>query len=279
MPSTIGASFLVKKLVVEGIACRLQIWDTAGQERFRSMAPMYYRGSNAAIIVYDITSRESFADVKSWIDELKKMTDEEDLIIHVVGCKKDLAPFGREVDREDARRQIDEWTRPPKPPPPLQPLTRPPVKPGHGSHGGSLSRLSTFASMAVRGGGSAINASVSSLTRPSTAVEVSSTSAGTGSGTAGDDMHDQDGFSRMDGVGLTEVSAKDGEGIEEGEWLRGIRTSSNNGLTSHPLPSSQSSSPSPRDSFSVGMPSNSDDKLVNATASFWLHRLTKGRKI
>lgn len=45
----------------------LQVWDTAGQERFRSMAPMYYRGANAALIVFDITNYSTFSDVKSWV--------------------------------------------------------------------------------------------------------------------------------------------------------------------------------------------------------------------
>ncbi|CAG8474464.1 6096_t:CDS:10 [Acaulospora morrowiae] len=94
--STIGASFMTKKLVVDNCKVRLQIWDTAGQERFRTMAPMYYRGANAAILVYDITSDESFRDMNSWVEELRKnMT--EDLIIHVVGNKLDLAPSHRVV--------------------------------------------------------------------------------------------------------------------------------------------------------------------------------------
>ncbi|KNZ54886.1 hypothetical protein VP01_2823g4 [Puccinia sorghi] len=68
LTSTIGASFCTKKLSVDGCKVRLQIWDTAGQERFRSMAPMYYRGANAAILVYDITNMESFFDIQNWLD-------------------------------------------------------------------------------------------------------------------------------------------------------------------------------------------------------------------
>ncbi|KAI9363170.1 ras-like GTP-binding protein RYL2 [Pilaira anomala] len=87
--STIGASFMTKKLSVNDCSVRLQIWDTAGQERFRAMAPMYYRGASAAILVYDITSEESFTEMVSWMEELNKnMTD--DLVIHVVGNKIDL---------------------------------------------------------------------------------------------------------------------------------------------------------------------------------------------
>ncbi|KAM0752849.1 hypothetical protein T439DRAFT_271380, partial [Meredithblackwellia eburnea MCA 4105] len=99
LTSTIGASFLTKRLVVDGCKVRLQLWDTAGQERFRSMAPLYYRGALAAILVYDITNLESFYDIKNWLDELRRNMS-PDLIIHVVGSKVDLAPTLRAVDLE-----------------------------------------------------------------------------------------------------------------------------------------------------------------------------------
>ncbi|PWZ00442.1 ras-domain-containing protein [Testicularia cyperi] len=111
VPSTIGASFLTKKLIVEeGVKVRLQLWDTAGQERFRSMAPMYYRGSHAAVIVYDITSMSSFMDVQTWIEELRK-TMTSDLIIHIVGAKADLAYSQRQVDLDFARATVRSWTQ------------------------------------------------------------------------------------------------------------------------------------------------------------------------
>jgi Ras-related protein Rab-21 len=50
----------------------LQVWDTAGQERFRSMAPMYYRNANAALLVFDITSLSSFTAIKGWVKELQR---------------------------------------------------------------------------------------------------------------------------------------------------------------------------------------------------------------
>lgn len=54
--STIGAAFLTQTLQVAGDGVKLEIWDTAGQERYHSLAPMYYRGAQAAVIVYDISS-------------------------------------------------------------------------------------------------------------------------------------------------------------------------------------------------------------------------------
>ncbi|KDE08940.1 hypothetical protein MVLG_01032 [Microbotryum lychnidis-dioicae p1A1 Lamole] len=107
LTSTIGASFLAKRLVVEGCKVRLQIWDTAGQERFRSMAPLYYRGALAAILVYDITNEKSFLDIRLWMDELRRNMA-RDLIIHVVGSKLDLTGQ-RQVKLVDAQRQIAQW--------------------------------------------------------------------------------------------------------------------------------------------------------------------------
>ena len=52
-----------------------QIWDTAGQERYHSLAPMYYRGAQAAIVVYDITNADTFERAKSWVKELQRQVE------------------------------------------------------------------------------------------------------------------------------------------------------------------------------------------------------------
>lgn len=69
--STIGASFLTKTIFQNRCAIKYEIWDTAGQERYYSLIPMYYRGAQVALIVYDITSKESFESAKKWVEELK----------------------------------------------------------------------------------------------------------------------------------------------------------------------------------------------------------------
>jgi Ras-related protein Rab-21 len=102
--STIGASFLTKRIYMNECRIVLQIWDTAGQERFRSMAPMYYRGANVAILVYDITSEKSFQDISSWAEELQRNT--ADIDIYVVGSKLDLAQKHRQVTREQAQAYV-----------------------------------------------------------------------------------------------------------------------------------------------------------------------------
>eukprot|EP01083_Nonionella_stella_P146430 460532_1 len=66
--ATIGADFLTKDITVNDKSTRLQIWDTAGQERFANLGQTFYRGSNAAIIVYDVNNRSSFEALDAWID-------------------------------------------------------------------------------------------------------------------------------------------------------------------------------------------------------------------
>lgn len=84
--STIGAAFFTQKLTVKGKRLKMQVWDTAGQERFRSMAPMYYRGSRAACIVFDVSFRPSFEDLITWIKELRQNVGPE-ILLFIVGNK------------------------------------------------------------------------------------------------------------------------------------------------------------------------------------------------
>ncbi|XP_039748264.1 ras-related protein Rab-31 [Pararge aegeria] len=86
---TIGASFFTCNINLEDARIKLQVWDTAGQERFRSMAPMYYRNANAALLVYDITSAGSFAAIKGWVKELQSNVPEP-MVLSLVGNKCDL---------------------------------------------------------------------------------------------------------------------------------------------------------------------------------------------
>jgi len=68
---------------------KLQLWDTAGQERYHALAPLYYRGASVAVVVYDITRRETFGTLKDWVRELK-MQGPSNILIAVVGNKADL---------------------------------------------------------------------------------------------------------------------------------------------------------------------------------------------
>lgn len=104
--STIGASFMSKYLVVGGKAIKFQIWDTAGQEKYHSLAPMYYRNSSAAIVVYDITRSSTFDTLRSWVQELQQQGP-KDIAIAIAGNKADLADK-REVETRVAKEYADE---------------------------------------------------------------------------------------------------------------------------------------------------------------------------
>uniref|UniRef100_A0A1B6CP69 Ras-related protein Rab-21 n=2 Tax=Clastoptera arizonana TaxID=38151 RepID=A0A1B6CP69_9HEMI len=98
--TTLQASFLNKKLNISGKRVNLAIWDTAGQERFHALGPIYYRMSNGAILVYDITDEDTFQKVKNWVKELKKMLG-SDICLTIAGNKVDLEKQ-RTVPLQDA---------------------------------------------------------------------------------------------------------------------------------------------------------------------------------
>ena len=104
---TIGAAFLSQTVVLDDSTVKFEIWDTAGQERYRSLAPMYYRGAAAAIVVYDITNKESFNGAKSWVKELQGR-DDRNIVIALVGNKADLQQSLRRVEMEDAQAYSEE---------------------------------------------------------------------------------------------------------------------------------------------------------------------------
>ena len=87
--STIGIDFQIKNIELNSKKIRLQIWDTAGQERFRNIAKNYFRSSDGFIIVYDISSSESFERLDYWIEEIKSNSDEFTKMI-LVGNKCDI---------------------------------------------------------------------------------------------------------------------------------------------------------------------------------------------
>ena len=104
--ATIGASFMSKNFKTDDQSFKYQIWDTAGQEKYKALAPMYYRGAAAAIVVYDITLEASFESVKRWVKELKQMGP-QNIVIALAGNKKDLVDQ-REVSFEVGKSYADE---------------------------------------------------------------------------------------------------------------------------------------------------------------------------
>jgi len=104
--STIGAAFLTQTVCLNDTTVKFEIWDTAGQERYHSLAPMYYRGAQAAIVVYDITSYDSFDRAKKWVKELQRQGN-PNIVIALAGNKVDLAQK-RKVEIEEAQSYSDE---------------------------------------------------------------------------------------------------------------------------------------------------------------------------
>ena len=86
---TIGVDFKIRTINVDEKVCKLQIWDTAGQERFKTITSSYYKGAHGIIVVYDITDRDSFNAVHTWMSEIEKYT-QDNITRILVGNKTDL---------------------------------------------------------------------------------------------------------------------------------------------------------------------------------------------
>ena len=119
--STIGAAFLTQTISLDDTTTvKFEIWDTAGQERYKSLAPMYYRNANCAVVVYDITQlvcatstpipvslmifQSSLDKAKAWVKELQRQAN-ENIIIALAGNKSDLVaehPDKRAISTADA---------------------------------------------------------------------------------------------------------------------------------------------------------------------------------
>lgn len=100
LSATIGVDFKVKTITIEGgTKAKLAIWDTAGQERFRTLTPSYYRGAQGAILVYDVSSRDTFQKLDVWLNELETFANKPDIVKMLVANKIDKA--GREVSKEE----------------------------------------------------------------------------------------------------------------------------------------------------------------------------------
>ena len=104
--NTVGVEFGNKIISVDGMPVKLQVWDTAGQEQFKSITRSYYRAVAGALLVYDVTNLESFANVKKWLDEAKQNANPE-LVIILCGNKIDL-PTERKVTTDQGKRLATE---------------------------------------------------------------------------------------------------------------------------------------------------------------------------
>jgi Ras-related protein Rab-18 len=89
LPATIGMDYDVKMMDIESKRVQVTIWDTSGQEKFRSLSSSYYRGTEGIILVYDVTNRESFDNIKYWVNEINLHSTKDNNIILLIGNKID----------------------------------------------------------------------------------------------------------------------------------------------------------------------------------------------
>lgn len=99
--STIGVEFQTQKMDINGKEVKAQIWDTAGQERFRAVTSAYYRGAVGALLVYDISRRQTFDSIGRWLNELHTHSD-MNVVTILVGNKTDLRN-AREVSTAEGK--------------------------------------------------------------------------------------------------------------------------------------------------------------------------------
>ena len=110
--STIGLDYRLKTMVLKNNkSVKLQIWDTAGQDRFRAITKNYYKGANGIILIYDVTNKQTFENVKNWITQIKEEAN-QNVIIYLAGNKIDMDEELKLVPTEDGQQMADEYNLP-----------------------------------------------------------------------------------------------------------------------------------------------------------------------
>uniref|UniRef100_A0A8D9E0J4 Ras-related protein Rab-26 n=1 Tax=Cacopsylla melanoneura TaxID=428564 RepID=A0A8D9E0J4_9HEMI len=102
-PETIDFTFKNKIVTVDNCNVKLQIWDTAGQERFRSVTHAYYRDAHALLLLFDVTNRQSYNNVKAWLGEIREYA-QEDVVIMLLGNKSDCPSGDRVVKKDEGEK-------------------------------------------------------------------------------------------------------------------------------------------------------------------------------
>ncbi|XP_059559636.1 ras-related protein Rab-17 isoform X1 [Myotis daubentonii] len=99
---TVGCAFFTKVVELGDTSLKFEIWDTAGQEKYHSVCHLYFRGANAALLVYDITSKDSFRKAQQWLKDLEREFLPGEVVVMLVGNKTDLSEE-REVTFEEGK--------------------------------------------------------------------------------------------------------------------------------------------------------------------------------
>ena len=101
--ATVGVEFGSKLFIHENHKIKAQIWDTAGQEKYKAITGAYYKGSKGALVIYDITRKDTFSNIDKWVNDLKTTGDPKITII-IIGNKNDLADK-RQVTKEEGEEK------------------------------------------------------------------------------------------------------------------------------------------------------------------------------
>ena len=106
-----GLDYRLKSMKLKsGKNIKLQIWDTAGQDRFRSITKNYFKGSHGIILIYDVTNRQIFENIKSWISQIREEAS-PNVIIYIAANKIDMED-GRIVNKEEGKKFAEEFGLP-----------------------------------------------------------------------------------------------------------------------------------------------------------------------
>jgi len=110
--STIGADFSTQTLILGSSTIKFQIWDLAGQPKFKDVRRTFYKGANGAILVYDVTNRQSFKNLENWITELWLHSKLEPIPLILLGNKSDLEKEGiRSIPDQYASYFVEKYTK------------------------------------------------------------------------------------------------------------------------------------------------------------------------
>ena len=110
--STIGLDYRLKSMTLQNDKnIKLQIWDTAGQDRFRAITKNYYKGANGIILIYDVTNKQSYENVKNWLTQIKEEAN-PNVMIYLAGNKIDVEEEQRVITTEDGQKIADEYKLP-----------------------------------------------------------------------------------------------------------------------------------------------------------------------
>lgn len=98
--TTLGVEFFTKDIIINQKNVKVQLWDTAGQERYKSIVTSYYRGAIGIILVYDISNRISFNNLRFWLQQIETYCS-NNIKILIIGNKNDL--INREISTEEGK--------------------------------------------------------------------------------------------------------------------------------------------------------------------------------